>query len=79
MRNDRLFVGAAALVGVALIAIAIVYWTVAAGSLPSFAPGYQAGSSHVHFKHGLAAFLVGLAVFVFVWFRTGPKRSRQPG
>jgi 1,4-dihydroxy-2-naphthoate octaprenyltransferase len=25
-------------------------------------------------KHGIAAFLVGLACFVFAWFRTGPKR-----
>jgi hypothetical protein len=79
MRNERLLVAAAALAGVALIVIAIVYWSVAAGSLPGFFPGHQAGSSHVHFKHGLAALLVGLALFVFVWFRTGPKRARQPG
>ncbi len=75
MRNERLLVAAAAVVGVALIVLAIVYWAEPAGSLPSFFPGYQAGSSHVHFKHGLAALLVGLAVLVFVWFRTGPKRS----
>jgi hypothetical protein len=79
MLNERLLVGAAAVLGVALIAIAIVYWTVAAGSLPSFFPGHQAGSSHVHFKHGLASLLVGLAVLVFVWFRTGPKRPRPVG
>jgi len=79
MRNDRLLVGAAALLGIALIAIAIVYWSVPAGSLPGFFPGHQAGSSHVHFKHGLASFLVGLAVLVFVWFRTGPKRARPAG
>ncbi len=75
MRDNRLLVAAAAIVGVALIVLAIVYWTISAGSLPSFFPGYQAGSSHVHFKHGLAALLVGLACFVFVWFRTGPKRG----
>ena len=42
---------------------------------PSFFPGHQAGSSHHHVKHGIAAFLVGLACFVFAWFRTGPKRK----
>jgi len=76
MRSERLLVAAALALGVALIVLAVVYWTTAAGSLPSFFPGYQAGSSHVHFKHGLAALLVGLAVLVCVWFRTGPKRSR---
>jgi hypothetical protein len=76
MRNDRLLVAIAALLGVVLLVLAVVYWTVAAGSLPSFFPGHQAGSNHVHFKHGLAALLVGLACFVFVWFRTGPKRPR---
>jgi HAMP domain-containing protein len=27
-------------------------------------------------KHGIAAFLVGLACLVFAWFRTGPNRTR---
>jgi hypothetical protein len=75
MRNDRLLVALAALVGAILIVLAIVYFTVSAGSLPGFLPGHQAGSSHVHVKHGIAALLVGLACFAFVWFRTGPKRA----
>ena len=76
MRNERFLVTLAIVVGVALIAIAIVYWVEPAKSLPSFFPGHQAGSSHHHTKHGIAAFLVGLACFVFAWFRTGPKRTR---
>ncbi len=79
MRNERLLVLVAGLAGVALVVLAIVYWVEPAGSLPSFFPGYQAHSSHVHFKHGLAAVLVGLACFVFVWFRTGPKRKPTVG
>jgi hypothetical protein len=74
MRNDRLLVALALVVGLALIAIAIVYWVEPARSLPSFFPGHQAGSGHHHFKHGIASLLVGLAVLVFAWFRTGPKR-----
>ena len=68
-------VGAAVVVGVALIVLAIVYWAEPAGSLPSFIPGHQSGSGHHHVKHGIAAFLVGLACFVYAWFKTGPKRS----
>jgi hypothetical protein len=78
MRNDRLLVALALVVGIALIVIAVVYFAEPAGSLPSFFPGHQSGSSHHHVKHGIASLLVGLAVLVFVWFRTGPKRATPP-
>jgi len=78
MRNDRLLVALAVVAGVALIVIAAVYWAEPAKSLPSFFPGHQAGSAHHHVKHGIAAFLVGLACLVFAWFRSGPKRSTTP-
>ena len=76
MQNRRLLAALAVLAGIALVAIAVVYWVEPAGSLPSFFPGHEAGSSHHHAKHGIAAFLVGLACFAFAWFNTGPKRSR---
>jgi hypothetical protein len=75
MRNDRLLVALAILVGLVLIVIAVIYWVEPAKSLPGFFPGHQAGSAHHHAKHGIAAFLVGLACFAFAWFRSGPKRS----
>jgi UDP-N-acetylmuramyl pentapeptide phosphotransferase/UDP-N-acetylglucosamine-1-phosphate transferase len=74
--NRRTLAGLAVVVGIALIAVAIVYWAEPAKSLPSFFPGHQAGSSHHHTKHGIAAFLVGLACFAFAWFNTGPKKAR---
>jgi len=75
MRNDRLLVALAVAAGIALIAIGIVYFVEPAHALPSFFPGHQAGSSHHHAKHGIAATLVGLACLVFAWFRSGPKRT----
>ena len=78
MRNDRLIVALAVLVGIALIVIAVVYWVEPAKSLPGFFPGHQSGSGHHHVKHGIASFLVGLACLVFAWFRTGPKRGAAP-
>ena len=71
-----LTVGAIVL-GVVLIVIAVIYWAEPAKSLPSFFPGHTAGSSHHHTKHGIAAFLLGIACFVFAWFRSGPKRSAK--
>ncbi len=75
MRNDRLLVALAILVGIVLIVVAIVYFAEPAKSLPGFFPGHEAGSAHHHVKHGIAALLVGLACLAFAWFRTGPKRS----
>jgi hypothetical protein len=78
VRNDRLLAVLALVVGVVLIVIAIVYWAEPAKSLPSFFTGHQAGSTHHHVKHGIAAFLVGLASLVFAWFKTGPRRPAAP-
>jgi hypothetical protein len=75
MRNDRLLPLAAVIVGTILIVVAIIYWVEPAKSLPSFFPGHQSGSDHHHVKHGIAAFLVGVACFVYAWFKTGPKRT----
>jgi hypothetical protein len=71
--RDRLLVTAAVVVGLVLIVVAAVYWAEPAKSLPSFFPGHQAGSGHHHVKHGIAAFVVGLALLVYAWFQTGDK------
>lgn len=73
--RSPIVVGLAVLVGVVLVALAIVYWVEPASSLPSFMPGHQAGSAHHHVKHGIASFLVGAAVLVFAWFQTGKKHA----
>ena len=65
----------AAVVGVLLIAAAIIYWVEPAKSLPVFFPGQQAGSSHHHTTHGLAAFIVGALLLVLAWFWTGPAHG----
>ena len=69
----------AVILGVVFLVIAIVYWTMDAGSLPSFFPGHEAGSNDVHFKHGLAAAVVAAACFIFAWFQTGGDRPRPTG
>ena len=72
----RLLIPLAIVVGPALLAVAVVYWAEPAKSLPGFFPGHEAGSTHHHVKHGIAAFLVGLACLVFAWFQTGPRTAR---
>ena len=57
MSSPRLLAAAAAVAGIILIIIAIVYWAEPAKSLPTCFPGHEAGSAHHHVKHGIAAFL----------------------
>ena len=69
----------AVLAALVLLAIAAVYWVDSAGSLPSFFPGHEAGSTHHHIKHGIAAAVLALGCLVFAWFQTGPAgRTTAP-
>ena len=67
----------AVIFGIAFIVLAIVYWVEPAGSLPSWMPGHESGSGHHHVKHGIASFLLGVALLVFAWFQTGKKGSAE--
>jgi hypothetical protein len=76
--QHRALVPIAIVLGVALIAVAIVYWVEPAKSLPfpDFL-GHQSGSNHHHYKHGIAAFLLGVACLVFAWFQSGPRHAEK--
>jgi hypothetical protein len=39
-----------------------------AGQLPTFMPGYMAGSTHIHQTHALAAAVAAVVLFVLGWF-----------
>ncbi len=77
MPKDRWLTLAAVVVGVALIVVAVVYWVEPARSLPGFFPGHESGSDHHHAKHGIAAFVVGLACLAFAWFQSGPRTKTK--
>ena len=76
MTRNRMLVPAAIVVGVVLIIVSIIYFIEPAKSLPfpDFL-GHQAGSSHHHTKHGIAALLLGIGCFVFAWFQSGPRAA----
>jgi hypothetical protein len=78
MSKNRWTVIAVGIAGVALIAIAIIYFAEPAKSVPAWLPGHEAGSTHHHVKHGIAALMLGLGAFVLAWFQTGP-RTRTEG
>jgi NADH:ubiquinone oxidoreductase subunit 5 (subunit L)/multisubunit Na+/H+ antiporter MnhA subunit len=53
--------------------LAAYYWTTKAGSLPHYFPGYEAGSAHIHLKHGLAALILGIGSLILAWFSSGRR------
>ena len=58
----------AVLLGLAFAAVAILYWAMPAGSLPSFLPGFEVGSNVVHVKHGIAAAAVSVLFLALGWY-----------
>jgi hypothetical protein len=53
-----------ALLGVILLVVAAVYFLVPADQLPGFFPGHEAGVTHVHAKHGIAAAVAGVVLLI---------------
>jgi hypothetical protein len=66
----------AGLLGVLFLAIAAMYWFVPVSSLPSFVPGFKAGSAHIAFKHAIGSLVIALVVLAFAWLQ---GRRRAPG
>ena len=71
----KFYVPALAVLGVAFLALAVYYWVTPAGVLPHFMPGYEAGGTQGHLKHGLAAFILASGCGVLAWFLTGSKTT----
>jgi hypothetical protein len=61
------------ILGIAFLGAAAYYWMTPADSLPRFVPGYEAGVTAKHFKHGLAALILAVGCGVLAWFLTGGK------
>ncbi|MDQ1518694.1 MAG: hypothetical protein QOE80_4524 [Actinomycetota bacterium] len=58
--------------GLALIALAVVYFVTPAHALPSLLPGHDATSRH-HIKHGLAMLMLSAGAGAGAWFLSAPR------
>ena len=75
-RNAPLWVTVVLIVvAVAMAVVAVVYFSESAAKLPSFFPGHQAGSSHHHSKHGIAAAIVAVLALAGAWLSSGHKTA----
>jgi hypothetical protein len=73
--NKKILTVLIALAGFVLLGLAIYYWATPAGSLPHSFPGYELGSTHVHIKHGIAAFILAAGCGILAWFVSAPEKS----
>jgi hypothetical protein len=73
----KLMIWGAAILGIALLVLTGVYWLEPAGSLPAYIPGFEPGSTQIHYKHGLGTLILALALFTFAWFQSGSKRAQS--
>jgi hypothetical protein len=73
--NNKTYVILGIIVGLIFCAIGYIYSSHTAGSLPHFFPGYTAGSNIIHEKHSIASFIVGIACFIYAWFKSGPLKA----
>ena len=63
------------LLGLVDIVVAAVYFVTPAGSLPSFLPGFEPGSTHIHVMHGVVALVVGLILLAVAWLSRPRKEA----
>jgi hypothetical protein len=50
------------LLAIVCVIAAVMYFVMPAGQLPTFMPGYIAGSDHVHTTHGIAAAIAAVVL-----------------
>ena len=55
------------LLAIICVIAAVMYYTMQAGQLPTFMPGYLAGSTHIHMTHAIAAAVAAVVLFVVGW------------
>ena len=56
------------LLAVLCVIVAVMYFAMPAGSLPTFMPGYEEGSTHIHHLHAYAAGVAAIVLFGIGWF-----------
>lgn len=73
--SAQLIVVVLVVIGLLALGAGIYYLSTASGKLPTWFPGYLAGSTHHHVKRAIAGVVVAALCGVAVWF---VSRRRSP-
>jgi hypothetical protein len=57
------------LLAIVCVIVAVIYSVMPGGSLPTFMPGYEAGSTHIHTMHAVAA-ATAAVIFLLIGLST---------
>lgn len=63
------------LLAIICLIAAVMYFVMPAGQLPTFMPGYLAGSDHIHKTHAIAAVVAAIILFLLGWFAGRSRRA----
>ena len=55
------------LLAIICVIAAVMYFVMPAGQLPTFMPGFEAGSAHIHMKHAIIALVAAVVLFLIGW------------
>jgi hypothetical protein len=55
------------LLAIICVIAAVMYFVMPAGQLPTFMPGFEAGSAHIHTKHAVIALVAAVVLFLIGW------------
>jgi hypothetical protein len=55
------------LLAIICIIAAVMYFVMPAGQLPTFMPGYEVGSAHMHMKHAIIGLVAAVILFLIGW------------
>jgi hypothetical protein len=55
------------LLAIICIIAAVTYFVMPAGQLPTFMPGYELASAHIHMKHAIIALVAAVVLFLIGW------------
>jgi hypothetical protein len=63
--------------GLAFLAIGIIYVAYEAGGLPPMFPGRNSGSTDHHLKHGAVSFAIASTIWITAWVASWRPVERQ--
>ena len=55
------------LLAIICVIAAVMYFVMPAGQLPTFMPGFEVGSAHIHMKHAIIALVAAVVLFLIGW------------
>ena len=71
----KLIPALAIIFGIELLALSALYYLTLEGLLPTYLPGYEAGSLYIDYKHVLASLILAFGFLAFGWTNIPPTKQ----